>query len=359
MSATERATIRDVARRAKVSVATVSRVLNGKESVDGQLRNRVLAAVKELDFRANRLARSFRRRTTQSIALVIPDIKNFFFAAVSHEIEEEAFRQGYNLLICNTSDDLERQAKYFELLTEEAVAGIVICTANEHRAHVEVQRALERGVAVVAIDRRLENVPIDLVLSDNFGGARLATTHLLTLGHRRIAVITGSDDFAPARERRIGFEQALRDHGLLVDPELVKVTDFRHTGAEAATHELWALQLPPTAILICSGNQAIGALRALNSVGARLPEDVSIVVFDDLEWASAFHPPITAVEQNFAQIGATAVKMLLQRIKSPGVAVEERRVPTRLHVRQSSAPPHSAARSVVSVNRQEADQPVD
>jgi DNA-binding LacI/PurR family transcriptional regulator len=333
-----RPTIKDVAQAAGVSVATVSRVLNDKETVDPALREKVLKATAKLGFRANRLARNFRKRSAQAVALVVPDIKNPFFAAVAHEIEQAAFAQGYTLLICNTSDNLERQAQYFDLLAEEGVAGVIVCTANEHRAHLEVEQALGRGIAVVAIDRRLENVPIDLVLSDNFGGARQATSHLLGLGHRRIAVVTGSDDFAPARERRMGFEQALRDHGLSFDPALEKVTDFRDTGAEAATLALWALPERPTAIFVTSGNQATGVLRALAAVGARIPDDVSIIVFDDLDWASAFHPPITAVEQNTAQIGATAVGLLMRRLAEPSAMPEERRAPVRLNIRQSCAP---------------------
>src|SRR5262249_43906986 len=151
----------------------------------------VFAAIEALEFRPNRLARSFRTKSTNFVALVVPDIKNPFFSTVSHEIEEELFRQGYTLLTCNTSDDLERESKYFKLLTEEAVAGIIVCTANEHQAHVEVNQALSRGVAVVAVDRRLENAPVDQVLSDNFGGARAAMSHLIEMGHRRIGIITG------------------------------------------------------------------------------------------------------------------------------------------------------------------------
>lgn len=341
----KRPTIKDVAQHAGVSIATVSRVLNGKESVDPVLREKVLASTATLGFRANRLARSFRMRSARAIALVVPDIKNPFFSAVAHEVETATFEHGYTLLICNTSDRLERQAQYFDLLAEEAVAGVIVCTANEHRAHAEVEQAVSRGIAVVAIDRRLENVPIDLVLSDNFGGARQATSHLLALGHRHIAIVTGNDDFAPARERRLGFEQAFRDFGVSFDTATVKVTDFRDTGAETATHELWALRERPTAIFIASGNQATGVLRALSALEARIPDDVSVVVFDDLDWASAFHPPITAVDQNTAQIGATAVSLLLRRFARPSAPPEERRVPVRFNVRRSCvAPPEAKAR---------------
>jgi LacI family transcriptional regulator len=334
-----RPTIKDVARTAGVSVATVSRVLNGRRSVDPALSTKVLNAASELNFKASRLARSFRKRSAQTIALVVPDIQNPFFAAIAHEIEEAAFRSGYTLLICNTSDDLARETQYFDLLADEAVAGVIVSTANEHRVHDEIERAIVRGVAIVAIDRRLEGVPVDSVLSDNFGGARQATAHLIGLGHRRIAIVTGPDDFAPARERRLGFEQALRDHGLMPDPALVMATNFRDSGAEAAAHELWALAGRPTAIFVGSGNQAIGVLRALNTVGARIPDDISVMVFDDLEWASAFHPPITAIEQNTAQIGATAMTLLMNRIANPGANPEERRIPTRFHIRRSCAAP--------------------
>jgi len=329
------ATVKDVARHAQVSVATVSRVLNGHPAVDGELRVRVNAAVAALNYRPNRLGRNLRTNSTKTLGLVVPDLQNPFFVAVSRGVETVAFQHGYTLLVCNTDDDTEREARYFQVLQDESVAGIVVCVSDERMARAHVQAAFDQGTIVVALDRRIEDVPVDSVLSDNFGGSRRAVSYLIERGHRRIALIAGPDRFAPGRERRLGYEQALLDYGLTVDRELVKTTAFKAAGAEAATLELLNLPEPPTALFISSGNSAIGTLRALNHHGLQMPRNISVIMYDDPEWAEAYNPPITAVAQDTRSLGITAAELLLQRIRGASDAPHERRLQTRLMLRQS------------------------
>ncbi len=329
------ATVKDVAEQAQVSVATVSRVLNGKESVDPGLYQRVMEAVDALQYRPNRLARNLRKNSTNIIALVVPDIQNAFFVSVAHSVEEATFQKGYTVVICNTNDDPQRERQYFQTLIDEACAGIIVCVTDERLGHVEVQKALDRGIAVVALDRRLEDVAVDSVLSDNFGGSRLAVSYLIEQGHRRIGVIAGSDRFAPGRERRMGYEQALIDAGLPLDRSLIKVTEFTVLESEAAADELMGQPEPPTALFICSAHAAIGSLRAINRRGLRIPDDISLLTFDDLDWTEVYNPPITAVAQNTRQLGITAAKLLLERINGVQEIPQERRLPTELRIRNS------------------------
>lgn len=331
-------TVKDVARYAGVSVATVSRVLNQRETVDPELRLRVQNAVERLKYRPNRLARNLRTNSTTVIALVVPDIQNPFFVAVSRGVEEVALREGYTLLVCNTDDDIHHEAHYFQVLRDEAIAGVILCSADERLSHAAVQASRDHGMAVVALDRRVEGIAIDSILSDNFGGSRQAVSHLIERGHRRIALIGASDIYAPGRERRLGYEQAFHDYALAVDRDLIKVTDFRATNAEAATEALLDRDAAPTALFVCNGVSAIGTLRAINRRGLRVPAQIALVVFDDLDWLEAYNPPITAVSQNTRQLGITAADQLLRRINGDPEPVQERRLPTQLIIRQSTPP---------------------
>lgn len=329
-------TINDVAKRAQVSVATVSRVVNGSPNVRPELARRVMRAVEALNYRPNRLARNLRTNSTQTIAMVIPDIENPFFVSVVRGVEDVAFREGYSVLVCNTNDDVEREATHLRILSDESVAGMVISTADERRGNVEARKLLEKRTAVVAVDRRLEDAPVDSVLSDNFGGSRLGVSHLIELGHCRIGLIAGPDRFAPGRERRMGYEQALLDSGLAIDPALIQRTNFKAAAAETATDTLLDLPNPPTALFVCSGHSSLGVLRAVNRRGIKIPAEVSIVIFDDLDWEEAYNPPLTAIAQPAKLLGVTSADLLIRRLRGAADPPHERRLPTQLMIRQST-----------------------
>lgn len=332
-------TIKDVARRAQVSVATVSRVLNGNPAVDPELARRVRKAVQALQYRPNRLARNLRTRSTRVIALVVPDIQNSFFVLLSRGIEEVAFREGYVVLVCNTDDDPQREAAYLQVLGDEFVAGIVICPTDEQLSAASVLNLLDRGMAVISVDRRLPDAPVDCVLSDNVGGSYAAVSHLAALGHRRIGVVAGPHRFTPGRERLQGYTQALEDQGLTVQPELIRQTDFRSSESEAATAELLGLPEPPTALFVCSGSLALGALQAIHRQSLHTPSEISVVVFDDSPWAEAYNPPLTVAAQDTRHLGVTAAQLLLDRIRGGVQPPQEHRLPARLIDRHSCARP--------------------
>lgn len=332
-------TVKEVAHHAGVSVATVSRVLNGSTSVDTELRRRVLDSAQQLLYRPNRLARNFRTKSTKTIAIVVPDIENPFFISVARGLEEVAFREGYTLLVCDTDDALDRESTYLQVLADEAVAGIVVCATDERRSSAPVRKVLEQGIAVVALDRRLEDASVDSVLSDNFGGTRAAVSLMIEQGHRRIGLVAGPSKYAPGRERRMGYEQAHVDHGLSVDPALIKVTNFKSPEAEVATRELLDSPDRPTALFLGSGNVAIGSLRAIHQLGLAIPTDVSLIIFDDLEWADAYNPTLTVVSQNTRRLGTLAGDLLLQRIRGSEEPPQERHLPTQLIARCSVTRP--------------------
>lgn len=335
---TKSTTIRDVALRAGVSVATVSRVLNGSGGVKGELKDRVIESANELQYRPSQLARNFRRNSTNKIAIVVPDIQNPFFTSILRGLESRVFSEKYMVVVCNTDDDPKRESVYLQTLADESVAGIVICATDEHRGSKELSRLLDRQISLVALDRRLLNAPIDGVLSDNYSGSYEAISYLITQGHNRIGLIAGPSKYAPARERQLGYEQALVHHGLPVEPQLIKMTNFKSTEAEVSTKELLDLSCPPTAIFLSSGNVAIGSLRTIHRQRLRIPDDISLIMFDDLDWAEAFNPGLTAISQNTQGLGSLAGELLLNRIRGEKKPPQEWRLPTKLVIRNSVKP---------------------
>lgn len=330
-------TIRDVARSAGVSPPTVSRVLANKENVDPLLRERVLEAIRLLDYRPHRAARALRRQVTRTVAFIIPDIQNPFFTSVMRGVEDVAFAEDYVVMLCNTDDSLQRQRDYIAVLKAENVAGVVICPADETSSQAHIASLEEQGTAVVVVDRLLSAAAVDTVLSDNMRGAHDAVSYLLGLGHRRIGLITGPDHFAPGRERRQGYERAHQDARAAVDVSLIKATDFRPDAAAAAVRGL--LTLPsaqrPTALFATSSRLALGALAVIGEVGLRIPHDISFIGFDDAEWTASYTPQLTVVAQPTYEIGSRACRMLLTRISNPDTPSAEVRLPTRLVERRS------------------------
>lgn len=336
-------TIRDVAREAGVSAPTVSRVLSNKNTVDPELRAKVLDAVRRLGYRPDRAARALRRRIAHTFAFIIPDIQNTFFTSVLRGLEDRAHTQDYAVLLCNTDDNLDRQRNYIELLRAEGVAGVAICAADESMSRQQIESLRDRGVAIVAVDRILLDSEVDTVLADNVQGARDAVAHLLATGHTRIGLIAGPDYFAPGRERRQGYEAAYEAVGREPDLALIKITDFTPASATIAAREL--LSLPPdrcpTAIFACSSRLALATLGVITTMGLRIPEEVALISFDDADWASCYCPPVTVVEQPAYQIGATACDLMIRRLANHSVPPEEVRLATRLILRRSCCQQHT------------------
>lgn len=325
-------TIRDVAARAAVSAATVSRVLNGRVDVAPDLRDRVLDAVAELSYRPNGAARSLRTRATTVLGLIISDITNPFFTSMVRGVEDSAQEAGYSVVLANTDEDLDKERRYVEVAAAEQMAGVVLSPASS--TQTSISYLIERNIPVVTIDRRLRGAPVDSVTVNNFRAAFEATEHLIEQGCRRIGFVAGPVTTTTGSRRLAGYKAALRAAELPDDGELVVSGEFRIDGGRAATEQL--LQHDIDGLFAANNLMTIGALETLGAQGIEPGRDLAVVGFDDINWATALRPPLTAVSQPTYEIGRTTAELLLRRIRGEQLPVQRIVLPAKLVVRQSS-----------------------
>jgi LacI family transcriptional regulator len=330
------ATIREVAERAGASVTTVSHVINETRHVSDEVRLRVLEAMKALDYHPNALARSLRMGQTHTLALILPDSANPFFADIGRAVEDCAFQLGYSVILCNTQGDPRREALYVDVLTKKRVDGIVFVASGEQAATLAALQS--RAMPVVVVNRHLSDVEVDLIYADNRQGGQLAAQHLIALGHRRIACIAGPSDLTLGADRVAGYRCALEAAGLAYDPSLVLAGDYQPVSGYQVTRQLRARREPPTAIFACNDLMALGALRAAVEAGCRVPADLSVIGFDDIELARFTNPPLTTIAQDKREIGTQAVQRLVARLAARSRPVEQTILPTRLVQRESTGP---------------------
>ena len=333
VSGARSATISEVAARAGVSTATVSRVIAGTGQVGDTLRSRVVRAARELDYLPNRVARNLRVRTTRTIGVVIPDILNPFFTGVVRGIEDALQLEDYTLLLGNSDGQTERERLYLDTLRGEGVAGILFVPSNgEKDAYRSLRRA---GIPVVAIDRSPVGLDVDLVTVTNEEGAHSAVAHLLSAGWKRIGLIAGPSHVNVARERERGYVRALEEAGMATSPDLVRRADFREQGGYDAMRSLLELAERPTAVFVANNLMAMGALHAISDAGLEIPKDIGIVSFDDLPWGAWLQPALTVVDQPAHDLGATAARILLSRLRDPDRPIRKVILQTKLVVRAS------------------------
>jgi len=328
------ATIREVAESAGVSYATVSHVINNTRVVTQETRERVLAAMVALDYRPNALARSLRQGKTNTIGLVLPDSANPFFAEISRSIEDEAFKKGYSVFLCNTELDTQRELFYVDVLSKKQVDGIIFVAAGDQPDSLDF--LLRQNMSVVMIDRDLPNVEVDAVLTDHRLGGFLATHHLIELGHTRIACIAGPSSITPSAERITGYRQALEEANLPYDESLVLRGDYHAQSGMELTHVLLAMTPRPTAIFALNDLMALGALRAAAEANYSVPRDLAIVGYDDLELARFTSPSLTTIAQPKKEIGSQAVNLLAARISQKSRPPSRLVLPPELIVRRST-----------------------
>lgn len=299
--------IKTVAEAAGVSVATVSRVLNGKDTVARELVQRVHEAASAVGYQPNAIARSLRTQSTRTIALVISDISNPFFTEVARGVEDEALRGGYSVLLCNTDENPVKESNYLAVAEQARVAGVVL---SPHDRKSDISRLLRDRIPVVVIDRPLRQ-SVDSVMGMSFQGARDATRHLLEQGWRRPACITGPRGAATAVARLRGFRAGLV--GLLNGSAPYEYADYRETGGQIAVSHLFDLDEPPDSLFVANAQMALGALGELRRRALVVGRDVGFVSFDDAPWAPYIDPPITVVAQPAYEIGVRATQLLLER----------------------------------------------
>ena len=304
----------DLARQLNVSTATVSRALSRPEIVAPATRERVLEVVQRSGYHMNGIARSLRTQSTRTIGVVVSDIRNSFSSSIVKAVEDVARINGYTVLICNSDETGQNEEVALQLFIERQVSGVIHCSAG---ANLDLLRVLQdKSIPLIDLDRRsgLENV--DTVILDNHLGAAIATRHLIGLGHRRIAIISGPKHLSNARSRLEGFRKALRTARISVAHEYIEFGDFRQRSGEDAAERLLSLRRPPTAVFVSNNEMMAGALLAIRQQKQlKVPRDLSLIGFDDARWAQFADPPLTVISQPTDAMGKKAADLLLGRIR--------------------------------------------
>jgi len=329
--------MRDVARLARVSTATVSRVINQAGFVSEQLTERVVRAMKDLNYHPDAVARSLRTRTTNMVALVIPDVTNPYYPEAARGVQDVAEENGCVVILCNTDGELERELHFLSVMSQQRVDGLII---NPSVSLFESRQALvDVQVPVVLISALPFGPGFDSVMIDNVQGAYDAVSHLIDIGHRRIGLVGGSRALGSGEQRLQGYMRALVDHGLPIDEELITEAAFTRDGGQECMHRLLSVQAPPSAVFASSDVMAIGALSALHEAGLQAPGDMSVVGFDDIPLAAVTIPKLTTIGQPIYETGAVAARLLFERIR--GTSRQDREKVVLRHeliVRESTRP---------------------
>jgi LacI family transcriptional regulator len=329
-------TIREVAERARVSIATVSRVVNGSSKVDPQLAERVKEAIATLHYQPNRTARALAGNRSALLGLLVTDIQNPFFMDLMRGVEEVSSQNGYLLVICNTAEDPQKEKQYIEILASEPVAGAIIVPAREQLDALAMLKA--RQIPIITVDRRVRDRTVDAVLVNNVLAAKEAVAHLINNGYQRVGIITGLKSTTTANDRLLGYRQALQEAGIKHDPALEQHGPFNEETGERGVQRLLQSDPPVEAILAANNRITVGALRALHAHQKRVPEDVALVGFDEVRWAIPDLVAITTVTQPAYELGRAAALRLLQRLQQPDIPRQEIILQHQLLMRSTSRP---------------------
>ncbi|GAB96867.1 LacI family transcriptional regulator [Kineosphaera limosa] len=322
-----------VAKQAGVSVSTVSHVINGTRPVAGATKQRVLATMDELGFTHKPVARSLAAGSTTTIGLSMSWVSSMYGQELVAGIEEECLRQGMQLLLADTRDDEDREERAVANLLAHHVGGMLVApTARWHSATLRLLQ--EHSVPYVVIDR-LQDMRVDQVGVENESGSSSVVEHLLQIGHRRVAAITGREGLATTRERLAGYRLAHRRRGLRVDERLVVSGGSTEQGGRRAMAQLLASGPAPTGVFISNDSMSIGALRALQEAGISVPGQMAVVCFDDFPWGDVFHPRLTTIAQPSFAIGARAVQLLVRRLSDPQAPAQTLRLAGEVTHRES------------------------
>lgn len=336
------ATMKQVAERAGVSISTVSHVINNTRVVSDDVRQRVLGIIDEMRYIPSAVARSLKNDKTNTIGVLVPNSSNPYFAELTRWIEDAAFQLGYNIILCNAHGGARngehKQAAYLRLLMEKRIDGLVLVASG---ADEEQDLLLRQGaIPVVQLERALPGLDADLVLAGQEEGAWQATRHLIELGHRTIACVSGPADLPRARERLAGYRRAMDEAGLSVAPECIVHEAFTSAGGHAAFTRLLSWEHPPSAVFVTSDLMALGGLCAAGAAGVSVPGQLSVVGFDDIDGARYASPPLTTVAPPKHEMARLAIDTLVKRIKGDQAPLRREALDSRLVLRASTAALH-------------------
>lgn len=310
-------TLQSIADRLDVSVTTVSRVLNGKAEryrISKETQELINSAAKELNYSPNQLARGLRLKRTNTIGYIIPDISNPFFSSIAKSVEKSARKSGYSILLCDSEEDTKIEENLLQLMIDRKVDGLIISPVGIEVNHL--RRIAQRNIPIVLLDRYFPELNLPFVTSDNYKGAFEAVNMLIEHGHRRIACIQGLVNTSPNNDRVRGYIDAHKTHDLSVDKKLIVGDSFGEENGYIETKLLLKQDNLPTALFAVSNLISLGAIRAISEEGLKIPDDISMVSFDDQPYSRFLSTPMTTVSQQNAQIGQIAIKLLIDQIES-------------------------------------------
>jgi LacI family transcriptional regulator len=338
MTAPPAATMKEIARQAEVSVATVSRVLNHHGNVRESVRQRVLETIEQLGYEPDPIARSLRTQATHTIGFIIRDLVDPVFSTMAQGVDNVLREHGYTVLLSTSSHDPKRDAQQLAMLRSRRVDGFILAISEESSPEL-IAEVRKTDRPIILLDREMEGTATDAVLTDYLSGTREAITYLFSLGHRRIGYLGGSLGIRPGRERLRAFTLAMREAGLEPDEALIRTGSFAADFGHSMTPGLLDSAAPPTA-LFAAGNQiSVGVLQSLRERQVRVPDDLSLICLDDVDLFRHGNPPITVITRPFERIGELAANRVLDRIRHPEVIEHQKiLVPTNLIVRGSCQP---------------------
>lgn len=337
-------TVKDIAKATGVSATTVSRVINNSGYVGEKTKRKVEKALNDLNYKPNALARSLVSQRSNSIALIHQDIGTVFFAKLVNGIQEEIHRAGYQLIICNSNQNIQQETDYLKMVQENRVAGILIIPVAMHNPELAVM--VKQRFPVVTIARQVDDVAVDSVVADNLGGSYTCIQHLVKLGHKRIGIINGPQTTSTGRDRWLGVKRAFEEFNIPYSAELIRESAFTIKSGFNETLALLKLPERPTAIFAANNLMAAGVLQALRAEGLSVPDDMSVVGFegfDDLDFGLIINPALTANIHPSREMGRVGVRLLLAKIAEKSepdqnlnpVAAQEIKLKTEFVVRES------------------------
>jgi len=331
-------TIQDVARAAGVAASTVSRYLNGQLRVSPATEARVLEAVRKLGYVPNAQARNLARRRSGVIGFVVPELRNPYFGEIADFVVEAVEQHGLLVLLCSTRSQEARQSAYIDLLATGAIDGMLYL--GSFRSNERLAAAIRGGLPVVVVYEPIAGLPpVHTVVMDDYAGGYQATSYLVALGHRRIAFVSGPSELGSVQERYRGYSDALRKGGLDPDQQIRLSGHFTEQFGMSALPYLLAAAEPPTAAFVPSDYIALGVLSAAEANGIRVPQDLSIVGFDDIRFSQYVRPRLTTIRSPLDRLAETGVDLLFERLGDQDTPARTEVLPVELVVRESAAPP--------------------
>ncbi|MFW6308814.1 MAG: LacI family DNA-binding transcriptional regulator [bacterium] len=333
-------TIYDVAKKAEVSPATVSRVINNKSNVKPETRKRIEEVCEELNYVPNSNAGSLKKKHTKSLGLIIPEISNPFFISILKGFENRAIQSGYNTILCNTAKNTGLEENYIQMILEKRIDGVAISTVSKN--HNQLKKIKQQDIPLILIDRKIEDFKVDIVCGDSYHGAVKLVNHLIQKGHKNIAMIAGPRHLSTGKERILGYKKALAEANITFKPELLKVISSRYQGfsrkkAYELTRSLISGNSSFSAIFVANNLMALGAYKALTEAGINVPGDIALVCFDDLSLEFEINPFFTVMKQPAPDMGKTAAEILIDKIEGKNKGKKQKVVfQPELIVRRSS-----------------------